>query len=501
METMNFAPPTKFDVSIYGEGKQVSATRTQNRLRIFYTGMNRNRTYISDEFAKELINSLPYTPIKGIFNKENLDYEDHGEDNSDGRIYGIVPENPNFAWENHLDEDGIERLYACCDVYLFTGLYPEASLIAGKPQSMEIFRKTLKGEWRLSEEDGKPYYHFLHGEFVGLQVLGEDVEPCFEGAAFFELLKDFDRRLAKMENKSKEGSKVMDKALFRLSDNEKADILFDLINPNFNEEGNWELTGMIAEVYEDYALTVSPAGYSRTYYTKDGDNVTIGETVPVKIVDVTESEYTALETMKSMKDSFEALVTDYSAAIEKIAEFESEKTNFESKIADYEAKIADYEAKIAEFNSDENEPKAESEGEEPKAEPVEPADNSEYELRISELEAENIKLNSQLSDITSENTALAEFKMNVEKQEKEAILSKYEEFLSDESISNYRENIDKFTVEDFKKEICTEVLENQDMSNNDNAPNLFYKGDNSADKIPTSGALALLNKKVNGGNK
>jgi hypothetical protein len=115
---------------------------------------------------------LPYTPIKGIFDKDSVDFEDHGEDNSDGRIYGIVPENPNFAWEDHEDEDGVIRTYASCDVLLFTAIYNEATLIPDKPQSMEIYRKTLKGEWRLSEEDGRPYYYFIKGGLVGLQTLG-----------------------------------------------------------------------------------------------------------------------------------------------------------------------------------------------------------------------------------------------------------------------------------------------------------------------------------------
>ena len=35
-------------------------------------------------------------------------------------------ENPNFAWEEHLDTDGVVRTYACVDCLLFTGLYPEA---------------------------------------------------------------------------------------------------------------------------------------------------------------------------------------------------------------------------------------------------------------------------------------------------------------------------------------------------------------------------------------
>ena len=149
----------KLDVSIYGQITKLTETLSKCRVRIFYKGMNRNRTYISDDFANQLISSLPYAPIKGIFSYTDVDYEDHGQDNTDGRVYGIIPENPNFAWEKHLDDDGIEREYATADVILFTGLYPEANLIPGKSQSMEIFKDTMDGEWRIYE-DGKPYFYF-----------------------------------------------------------------------------------------------------------------------------------------------------------------------------------------------------------------------------------------------------------------------------------------------------------------------------------------------------
>lgn len=75
---------------------------------------------------------------------------------------------PNFAWEKHIDEDGVEREYACADVILYTALYPEANLIPGKSQSMEIFRKGLTGEWKIWNEDGQPYYHFYTGSLLGL---------------------------------------------------------------------------------------------------------------------------------------------------------------------------------------------------------------------------------------------------------------------------------------------------------------------------------------------
>ena len=128
--------PTKIDVTLYGNIEQLSPTLSKGRVRTFYKGLNRNRTYISEEFAEQLIASLPYAPVKGIFDEDDEDFGSHGEDNTDGKIYGVVMEDCNFAWEDHLDKDGVVRTYACADVILFTGLYPEAKLISGKSQSM-----------------------------------------------------------------------------------------------------------------------------------------------------------------------------------------------------------------------------------------------------------------------------------------------------------------------------------------------------------------------------
>lgn len=446
----------KFDVATYGNVETITDTISKCRVRIFYKGMNRNRTYISDDFANQLISSLPYAPIKGIFNYGEVDFEDHGEDNTDGRIYGIVPETHHFAWEKHVDEDGVEREYATADVYLFTGLYPEASLIPGKSQSMEIFRGSLKGEWRMSENDGKPYFHFLKGSLVGLQALGRDVEPCFEDSAFFSLRKDLQNcvnYIKQLDNtiKKEEGEK-MDKTLFRLSDNEKADILFDLINPNYNEEGNWELNGIITDVYDDYALYVNKAGYHRVYYTKDGDNITLGEIIDVKITDVTASEYSALEAMKAISGTYEAAQEAYTALEGKVNELEKEKTAFEAEKETLTTEKTELEGKIAEFES--------------------------------------------------EKTALETFKKNVETEKKTAIINEFSAYLTDEQIENFKNAMDNFEVADFKKEVCTTAYDaDPTIFAKKEDSGLIFKGGNPDNGKTESGVIRLLNKHKNGGNK
>jgi len=487
-----------FDVTTYGNIETVTDTISKSRVRIFYKGMNRNRTYISDDFANQLISSLPYAPIKGIFNYGEVDFEDHGEDNTDGRIYGIVPETHHFAWEKHVDEDGVEREYATADVYLFTGLYPEASLIPGKPQSMEIFRGNLKGEWRISESDGRPYFHFLKGSLVGLQTLGRDVEPCFEGSAFFSLCEDLQNcvnYIKQLDNtiKKEEGEK-MDKTLFRLSDNEKADILFDLINPNFNEEGNWELNGIVTDVYDDYALYVNQTGYHRAYYTKDGDNVSLGEIMDVKITDVTASEYSALEAMKAISGTYEAAREAYTALEGKVSELEGEKTAFEAEKETLTTEKAELENKVAEFESKKTTLEATISEKETKI--------TEYETQISDLTAENVRLEKEKNDIISENESLEAFKKNVETEKKTAIINEFSAHLTDEQIENFKNAMDSFEVADFKKEVCTAAYEaDPTIFAKKEDSGLIFKGGNPDNGKTESGVIRLLNKHKNGGNK
>src|SRR5574344_1885491 len=120
---MDFNTIKEFPVVIYGNLEKFNDTISKARVRIFYKGANRNGTYITDDFAKKLINSLPYSPVKGIYDEENQDFKDHGKARTEGRAYGVVANPPNFSWENHLDNDNVEREYACADVLLWTGLY------------------------------------------------------------------------------------------------------------------------------------------------------------------------------------------------------------------------------------------------------------------------------------------------------------------------------------------------------------------------------------------
>lgn len=500
--------PNTIDVTIYGKAEQITPTISKCRVRTFYKYMNRNSTYITDEFAQQLIDSFPYTPIKGIFDKEDMDYTDHGKRNNDGRIYGIVPENPNFAWEEHMDSDGVIRTYACVDVLLFTGLYPEAQLIPDKGQSMEIFRPTLVGEWKTGT-DGEPYYLFKSGCLVGLQVLGDDVEPCFEGAAFFELYKDIKqiKEIFEKINSVKEEKGSMEKqTLFRLSDSEKADLIFNALNPNYNEENGWKVDKYIIDVYDDYALTrdIVNQKYVRVEYTKTDDQVVIGDSCEVFIVDVTKDELIALEAIKSVSGTYaaanEALVA---AQQEKTSENESGSTDFAEEKANLEAELSELKESVANYQTEKESLEAELAESKLNYSTLE-TQVSELTDKVTAFEAEKAENEQKIQHLISEKEELATFKAQVEKEKKLAILDKYSEHIAPDNYNQLKESIDNYTVDQFKKEVCTAAVESDatifnKADESDSGNGLVYTGKVEGSSFATALERIILKHK-DGGN-
>lgn len=176
--------PTDFSVSISLPQATHNPNITKARARIFYKGPNRNGSFITPEFAQKLMSTINYIPVKGIYEGGFLS---HGDVKTQGRAYGVVPKEHNFSWERHVDVDGVEREYATVDVYLWD-LYRESQEIIDSSQSMELDENSIDGEWVVVE--GQQYFKFTDASFIGLQVLGKDFEPCFEGSSFFSKNSD-----------------------------------------------------------------------------------------------------------------------------------------------------------------------------------------------------------------------------------------------------------------------------------------------------------------------
>lgn len=180
------------------------------KIKVCYVGdtPNRNGSVITKEVAKQLANTLPGSPIVGFFNEETGDFEEHSrrieilgdkltiEDVT--RPYGFVDMNAKAWFEDYLD-DGVPHTYLVTEGWIWTGVYPESQRVVekGNNQSMELDPDTLDGFWA-SDDKNKTEFFIINGAIMKkLCILGEDFEPCFEGANItnFSLNDDFNLKI------------------------------------------------------------------------------------------------------------------------------------------------------------------------------------------------------------------------------------------------------------------------------------------------------------------
>ena len=436
-----------FDVAVYGNFEKYNEVLSKARLRIFYKYENRNGTYITDEFADKLLSSVSYAPIKGIY--ENDDYTDHGTNRDEGRIYGIVPENPNLAWEDHIDNDGITRTYACVDVLIFSALYEEANSIIGKSQSMELYAPSLKYHEAIIKN--RRFIVFDEGCFLGLQVLGDNVEPCFEGASFYTLQNTIEYAIKKIKEY---GGTKMPKLNFKLSDDQKFSALWNLLNNEYNEESGWLITYGISAIYDDYALVVNyeDGEMYRAYYTKNDeqDMVELGEMVHVYVVDVTENEKNTLDTLRVLNGDTYELVQDNLTNADENAE----------KIVEFSTKIEELTQNIATLQTE-----------------------------IENYSASANSANETITSLQEEINSLKEYKLNIEVQQKNAVINEYSELLSEEVLNSYRDKISDYNTEELDMRLAYELKKNNSSIFTKNSDPGFVPKE-----VPLDGLAAILSK-------
>ena len=251
------------------------------QIKVCYVGdtPNRNGSVITKEVARELANSLPGSPIVGRYLPEKQDFEEHSRDMviEDGELifkdltqpYGFVDLGAK-VWFQKFSDDGEEHEYLMTEGYIWTGRYPEAQRIIekGNNQSMELDPKSVNGVW--SKDDNDYYEFFIINEAVisALCILGEDVEPCFEGASIgkvqFSLEDDFKTKLFSMMNEIKEilskggepvnENEVIEENIQEVSEEEVAETVVEEIVEEVTQEVTEEFAAVEEEVTEAEAV-------------------------------------------------------------------------------------------------------------------------------------------------------------------------------------------------------------------------------------------------------
>ena len=323
--------PTSVDFEILNINP-VNPFISECEIKVFYHGKNRNKSYISKPVGSEIANSLPRAPIVAFYNEQIEDYEDHGEEliiNRNGIKfvrktvpYGAIDQLAPIVWKEYLDRDGKTREYLVCKGYLWTGRYPHLQSVIdnGKGQSMEFFPESVKGDWAFFEEDKDEFFIMNEAVISALCILGDDVEPCFEGASIhapevlYSLKKDefkteFNSFMFELGKILNEGSSKMD-----LNNEEILDenVQTDLPETDNNLEDEKVETEVVenSEVVED------------SFTENEVETEAIEEVVEVETETV--DEFTK-EDFEKLQNDFSQLKADFDLAMEKIAAFEAEK--------------------------------------------------------------------------------------------------------------------------------------------------------------------------------
>lgn len=374
------------------------------QIKVCYVGEepNRNGSIITEEVARELANSLPGSPIVGYYNEDIGDFEGHNrileikngkvEMKDTTRPYGFVDLGAKVWFQEFMD-NGIIHKYLMTEGWLWTGQYPEAQRIIdeGNNQSMELDENLTKGHWTKDTNDEFKFFIINEAIISKLCVLGENTEPCFEGAQItsFSLNEDFAKSLFSLVEQMKE---IL----------EKGGTPMPTIDPNVVEEPIVdEGTPVVEEPVVEEPVAAEP------------------DTEPV----------------------VEEPVVEEPVVEEPVVEEPAAPTYSLEEIPEY----------------------------------------VELNTRYTELETSFAALSQEKETLTTELEQLRNFKLSVERKEKESMINSFY-MLSDEDKKDVVENIDKYSIDDIEAKlsiICVrnKVNFNLEEPNNKVEPTVYNLGE------------------------
>ena len=433
-----------FSVDLLGTPKKINSVFSIGRARIFYKGINRNRSIIDGEVAEKLASTIPGTPIIGTFNYETNDFEGH-EDNPSA--FGFVPLDPHSEWVKYNDKEYLE-----VDVVIWDGRFEEAADILKneKHLSMELNPKTLRGSFE--KIGSKTYYKMSYAEFAGITVLGDDVEPCFEDAQFItaysNMVSAYALYIEKTQRNNEGGKNIMEE-------------ITEIVEPEVTTETVEETVEIIEETPAEEVAEETPVVEEVT------------EEAEVEEVVETESVETVVEPEVEAEVIADAEIEEEAAETEIVETIEESEADFESKEKEAcsecrknpcvcenacnkdKSKCATEEQKevcpecgkepcVCENACNKNKTKCSAEEQKEKKE----SNEDEYVLK-ADYEALEQKYNEALSSLNK-----------YTKKEKLEIIAKFSTKLeSEELIEKLTNEVDNYTIAEIKTELGNALVE------------------------------------------
>ena len=461
---------------------------------------NRNKSIITKDVAKKIANSLPGSPIVGFFNDYAEDFEEHNKaleiKNNQLYIkeitkpYGFVDFGAKCWFQKFLDDGKYEREYLMTEGWLWTGQYPEAQRVIdkGNNQSMNLNNEYLNAHWSKANNGAPKIFIVNEAVITNLCILGENEEPCFEGAQIsggefsqaepvIEFSFDessFRKEMYSMMKELKQLKEIINKGgskMFTTYAVEIGDSLWTNLY-NYGEEklGDQVLHGVYSEGDQTFAVfhNVEDNKFYRL-------NFSLSE----------EKEFSAEEEVSELADfAEEAQFTE-----EAVAEFKKKKEedDKEDEPEDNSGKEENPGSDNKKEDGSEEDPEEDDEDKKKKKKAEYSLDEvTEYQELLTNFNKLNDDYNQLKADydtLTAELEPLKQFKLDAERKEKEAMIAGFY-MLSDEDKADVVKNIDTYSLDDIEAKLSIICVRNKvsfalDEEDNDKKPNMTFNFDNA----------------------
>ena len=393
-------------------------------IKVLYLGENRNHSYITKEVASDMAKTLRGAPIVGYYKEDKEDFADHGERvifDDEGvkfecltKPYGFVDPNSEVWFQKFEDTDDFgnttTREYLMATGFLWTEQYEECKSVLekGKNQSMELDEKTLDGYWSTNSKTGMDFFIINDAIFSKLCILGDDVEPCFEGARV--TAPEVSTSFSKVDDTFKKTLYTMMQELKFALEGGQSNMDLD------NKE----------EVVDNEVV----------------DNATTEETTDTQETNVEENDKTEQSTSTENQQSIEA---------------QSNESSFAKNEDDNKEDSSDNDSEDTEKDNEENDKTKNACG------------GKEDEKTKHSLETELEELQNKYSKLEEDYNALVEFKNQIENEKKDALINSFY-MLTDEDKADVIENKAKYSLDDIEAKlsvICVRKKVNFDLDEDD----------------------------------
>ena len=417
---------------------EINPLMSSCEIKVLYLGENRNHSYITKDVATEMAKTLRGAPIVGYYKEEKDDFADHGERmifDDEGikfecltRPYGFVAPDAKVWFQKFDDVDEFgnttTREYLMTTGYLWTGQYEECKSVVegGKPQSMELDEESLEGHWSTNSKTGMDFFIINDAIFSKLCILGEDVEPCFEGSSIT--------------------APEVSKTFTKMDDNFKKTLYAMMQDLKFALEGGQKMIIDEAET----KVTESEVVETEAEITAEETSIETEATV---------EEETTLETEESSEDKD---TEDQSVLAENDNSIEDQSSQENFTKAD--DKDEEEESKDANDSKEDSESEEDDEDKEYKC-----GESGKKEKSYSLLETELAETKAAYADLEQKYQVLVEFKKQIDNEKKDALINSFY-MLSDEDKADVIENKSNYSLDEIESKlsvICVRKRVNFDL--------------------------------------